>query len=213
MCAELIRLARTGYEPWVLTRQNLNQQDLDPECSLRTAEINNLTMGKYDHIFKLTGAENYAQWHRQMTLALKGERLWNHCSNGSDPLDLAELAIDKPTLVDPAAVTDAEKEKILNWLAKDAQAKALVDRKISTVVANQLNENQTTREQWDILSERYSRNDILSQMTPLDILGFLKMLAIDSSRWGSLTPMTKRSLICCRGFQTELSGKLLKSSQ
>ena len=96
-------------------------------------------------------------------LALKGERLWNHCSNSSDPLDLAELAIDKPTLADPATVTDAEKEKILDWLAKDAQAKALVNRKISTVIANQLNENQTARTQWDILSECYSRNDILSQ--------------------------------------------------
>ena len=61
MCAELIRLARTGYEPWVLTRQNLNQRDLDFERSLRTTEINNLTMGKYDHICELMGAENYAQ--------------------------------------------------------------------------------------------------------------------------------------------------------
>ena len=163
VCAELIRLAHTGYEPWVLTRQNPNQRDLDPERSLRTVEINNLSMGKYDHICELTGAENYAQWRRQMMLALKGEHLWNHCSNGSDPLDLTDFAIDKPTPVDPAAVTDTEKEKILDWLAKDAQAKALVDRKISTVVANQLNENQTACEQWDILSEHYLWNDILSQ--------------------------------------------------
>ena len=96
-------------------------------------------------------------------LALKGERLWNHCSNGSDPLDLAELAVDKPTPANPAAVTDKEKEKILDWLAKDAQAKVLVNCKISSVVANQLNENQTACEQWDILSECYLQNDLLSQ--------------------------------------------------
>ena len=74
-----------------------------------------------------------------------------------------ELAINKPTPANPAAVTDEEKEKILDWLAKDAQAKALIDRKISTIVANQLNESQTTREQWDILSECYLQNDLLSQ--------------------------------------------------
>ena len=86
-------------------------------------------MGKYDHICELTGAENYAQWHRQMALALRGERLWNHCSSGTNPADLAKLATNKPVPADPAAVKDEEKEKILDWLAKDAQAKALIDRK------------------------------------------------------------------------------------
>ena len=47
--------------------------------------------------------------------------------------------------------------------AKDTQAKALIDRKISTIVANQLNASQTACEQWDILSERYSWNDLLFQ--------------------------------------------------
>ena len=75
MFAVLSHLARSGYEPWVLTRQNPNYRNLDSERSLRTVEI---TMGKYDHICELTGAENYAQWRCQMTLALKGERLWNH---------------------------------------------------------------------------------------------------------------------------------------
>ena len=98
-----------------------------------------------------------------MTLALKGEHLWNHCSNGLDPLDLTELAINKSTPVNPAAITDKEKEKILNWLAKDAQAKALVNQKIFAIIMNQLNESQTACEQWDILSECYSRNDLLSQ--------------------------------------------------
>ena len=120
-------------------------------------------MGKYDHICELTGAENYAQWRRQVTLALKGERLWNHCSSGTDPKDFTEVATTKPEPKDPAAVTDTEKEKILDWLAKDAQAKALIDRKILSVIANQLNESQMVREQWEILSKRYLRTDLLSQ--------------------------------------------------
>ena len=56
-----------------------------------------------------------------------------------------------------------EKEKILDWLAKDAQAKALIDQKISSVIANQLNESQTAREQWEILSKRYLCTNLLSQ--------------------------------------------------
>ena len=77
-------------------------------------------MGKFDHICELTSAENYLQWHRQMLLALKGERLWNQCSNGTDAKDLAELALSQPVPVDPKVITILEKEKILDWLAKDA---------------------------------------------------------------------------------------------
>jgi transposase InsO family protein len=121
-------------------------------------------MGKYDHICELSGAEKYPQWHRQMTLALKGERLWNHCSTSTNPKNLAELALFQPVQADPSkAITEAEKEKILDWLAKDAQAKALVDRKISVVVASQLSDSQSAREQWEILSQRYSHNDLMSQ--------------------------------------------------
>ena len=85
-------------------------------------------MGKYDYICELTGAENYTQWRCQMMLAIEGKHLWNHCSNGTDLIDFAELAINKPTPAKPAAVTDEEKEKILDWLAKNAQAKALIDQ-------------------------------------------------------------------------------------
>ena len=109
------------------------------------------------------GAENYVQWPRQVTLALKGERLWNHCSSGTDPKDFAEVATTKPEPKDPAAVTDTEKEKILDWLAKDTQAKALIDRKISSVIANQLNESQTAHKQWEILSKCYLHTNLLSQ--------------------------------------------------
>ena len=92
-------------------------------------------MGKYDHINELTGAENYFQWRRQMMLALQGEHLWPHCSDGTDEKDLANLASSIPTPTDPSAITKSERESILDWLAKDAQAKALIDRKISITIA------------------------------------------------------------------------------
>ncbi|KIK76794.1 hypothetical protein PAXRUDRAFT_100873, partial [Paxillus rubicundulus Ve08.2h10] len=120
-------------------------------------------MGKYDHICELTGADNFPQWRRQMVLALKGERLWAHCSSGSDPTNLADFASSIPSPIDPTAMTVAETETVLDWLAKDAQAKSIIDRKISTIVASQLDENQTARQQWDVLAQRYSRTDILSQ--------------------------------------------------
>ena len=119
-------------------------------------------MGKYDHICELTGAENYPQWKRQLTLALKGEWLWSHCSNGSDPSNLVEFAATIPTPADLKTITTAETEQILDWLAKDAQAKAIIDRKVSPIVTSQLDENLTALEQWEILAQRYSHNDLLS---------------------------------------------------
>ena len=71
-----------------------------------------------------------------MMLALKGECLWNHYSNSTNLTDFAE--------------------KILNWLVKNAQVKALIDQKISSIIENQLNNTQTAHEQWNILSEYYS---------------------------------------------------------
>ena len=109
-------------------------------------------MGEYDHICKHSGAANYPQWCQQMTLSLKGERLWNHCSSSSDPKDFAEYSLTLPVPADPNAITTAEREKILDWLAKDAQVKALIDRKISMVVTSQLSNSQSAREQWSILS-------------------------------------------------------------
>ena len=155
------RLGRTGYEPWVLTRQNPNRRHPDAKHSYKRSWTS--LMGKYNHICELTGTENYAQWRRQVTLALKGEHLWNHCSSGTDLKDFAEVATTKPEPKDPAAITDMEKEKIFDWLAKDTQAKVLIDRKISSVIANQLNESQTAREQWEILSKRYLCTNLLSQ--------------------------------------------------
>lgn len=129
------------------------------------------------------GAENYVQWHCQMTLALKGEHLWNHCSNSADLTDFAELTLDKPSLANLATITDAEKEKILDWLAKDLQAKALINRKISSVITTQLNEGQTTHEQWEILLEQYSRNDLLSQYELCTRVCLEKLKDADNAPW------------------------------
>lgn len=77
-------------------------------------------MGKYDRICKLTGVENYSRWWKQMTLVLCGEKLWSHCSSGSDPLDLANFASTKPMPLDEKSPTDVEKKVFLTWLAKDS---------------------------------------------------------------------------------------------
>ena len=110
-------------------------------------------MGKYDHICELTGVEIYPQWKRQLTLALTGKWLWSHYSNRSDPLNLTEFAATIPTPVDLKTITTAETEQILNWLAKDTQAKAIINCKVSPIVTSQLDENLTAQEQWEILAQ------------------------------------------------------------
>lgn len=65
-------------------------------------------MEKYNHINELMGSENYSQWHCQMMLALQGKHLWPHCSDGSDPKDLANLASPIPKPIDTSAITKSE---------------------------------------------------------------------------------------------------------
>ena len=114
-------------------------------------------MGKYDHICKLNGAENYSQWRRQMTLTLQGKHLWSHCSNGSNPNNSIDYAVVIPEPADSKAIMSTD------WLAKDAQTKALIDHKVSTIVANLLSESQTVKQQWELLTQHYFHNNILSQ--------------------------------------------------
>lgn len=74
-------------------------------------------MGKYDHIGKLTEAENYPQWKCQII-----EHLWLYYSKCLDPSNLADLASIIPSPpTNPKAIIKVETEKILDWLAKDAQ--------------------------------------------------------------------------------------------
>lgn len=65
-------------------------------------------MGKFDHIAELTGSDNYPSWRRAVELALAGEGLWNHCSNGIDPLDVAEFASQMPKAATAGQPTAAE---------------------------------------------------------------------------------------------------------
>ena len=101
---------------------------------------------------------------KKKTLVLQGECLWTHCSSRKDPQNFVDFASYMPNPADPATIKDAEREKTLNWLTKDMQAKALcIDKKISTTVVSLLNEVQTAQEQWDALASHYAHTDILSQ--------------------------------------------------
>ncbi|KAI9464894.1 hypothetical protein HD554DRAFT_2026197 [Boletus coccyginus] len=156
-------------------------------------------MGKYDHICELSGAENYLQ-----------------C--GNNPMDFAEYASILPQPADPNAITTVEHEKILDWLAKDAQAKALIDRKISMVITSQLSDSQSAREQWSILFQHYARNDLMSQYELRSRIRLEKLKdADDTARYLGVFEDAQRqfiqqSLIFCKACQRQLNGRSLESS-
>jgi hypothetical protein len=120
-------------------------------------------MGKLDHIIELTGADTYSSWRRSVRLALAGKGLWNHCSMGTDPNDFAEYASTFPVAVAAGKPTDDERKCMKEWIKEDAQAKAIIGRKLSPVVQNMLDEALSAREQWDVLAQRFSRLDVTSQ--------------------------------------------------
>ncbi|KIJ13147.1 hypothetical protein PAXINDRAFT_81723, partial [Paxillus involutus ATCC 200175] len=120
-------------------------------------------MGKYDHVSELTGAENYPQWRRQITLALQGKGLWQHCSNGTDISNFKEYASIKPTFADPSQPTTDEIKEMKEWIRDDAKAKEIICRKILSLVLSILDEKKSARKQWGILATHYARLDITSQ--------------------------------------------------
>ena len=120
-------------------------------------------MGKFDHICELMGLENYSQWQKQMTLALRRKELWSHYSSSTNLSDLANFASTKPIIADRKTPTDVEKKVFLSWLARDSQAKALIDCKISSIIGNLFDESQMAREQWESLAQHYSCKDFLFQ--------------------------------------------------
>ncbi|KAG2737876.1 hypothetical protein P692DRAFT_20851762 [Suillus brevipes Sb2] len=120
-------------------------------------------MGKFDHIAELTGSDNYPSWRRAVELALAGEGLWNHCSNGIDPLDVAEFASQMPKAATAGQPTAAELVLMRDWVKEDAQTKAIIGRRLSPVVQNMLGEKLTARQQWDMLIKRFARLDVTSQ--------------------------------------------------
>lgn len=120
-------------------------------------------MGKFNHIPELTGSDNFPSWRRAVELALAGEGLWNHCSSGTDPLDMAEYASKMPIPVAPATPTTAETVSMKEWIKEDAQTKAIIGRRMSPVVQNMLGERLTARQQWEVLLKRFARLDVTSQ--------------------------------------------------
>ncbi|KAG2747613.1 hypothetical protein P692DRAFT_201806426 [Suillus brevipes Sb2] len=105
------------------------------------------TMGKLNHIIELTGADTYSSWH----------------SMGTDPNDFTEYASTFPVAVAAGKPTDDERNSIKDWIKEDAQAKAIIGRKLSPVIQNMLDEALSAHEQWDVLVQRFSHLDITSQ--------------------------------------------------
>jgi hypothetical protein len=94
------------------------------------------------------------------------------------------------------------------------------------VVANQLHEGQMARKQWEILSERYSRTDLLSQYELRARVRLEKLkdandapcyLGVFENACCRFIQMgitySNAFLICCRVFQMLSNGKSSRSSQ
>lgn len=93
-----------------------------------------------------------------MTFALQGEGLWPHCSLAWQILWTLQTKL-------PPLPIDAEKEELLDWLAKDARVKLRIDQTISRTIAHLLGRSQTARQNWELLSQYCSRNDTLATRT------------------------------------------------
>ncbi|KAG2048201.1 hypothetical protein BDR06DRAFT_862463, partial [Suillus hirtellus] len=144
-------------------------------------------MGKYDHIIELTGADIYPSWRRAVELALAGDGLWSHCSMGTDPNDIAEYTSSMPKVATAGQLTSAELTAIKEWVKEDAQAKAIIGRRLSPIIQNMLGEKLMARQQWDALLKCFGRLDVTSQFELRDQL-FLERLkdAEDASRYISV---------------------------
>jgi hypothetical protein len=83
-------------------------------------------MGKYDHIPKLLGTENFVGWSTKMQYTLACEDLWCHINMNPDPTDLLGAPSFKPVPADPNNITPAEKIEMREWLLSDMKAKDLI---------------------------------------------------------------------------------------
>jgi hypothetical protein len=124
-----------------------------------------MIMGKYDHIPKLLGSENYVGWSTKMQYALTCEDLWCHINNKSDPANLLGQPLHIPVATDPLNVTPAEKVLMRVWLLDDMKAKDLITCHLSPSVSALITPAHTTTawKAWDTLKEYYNHNDISSQ--------------------------------------------------
>jgi hypothetical protein len=122
-------------------------------------------MGKYDHIPKLLGSENYVGWSTKMQYALACKDLWCHVNNKPDPADLLGQPLHIPVATDPLNVTPTEKVLMCVWLLDDMKAKNLITCHLSPLVSALISHAHTTTAQkaQDTLKEHYNCNDISSQ--------------------------------------------------
>ncbi|KAG0701978.1 hypothetical protein DFH29DRAFT_805640 [Suillus ampliporus] len=120
-------------------------------------------MGKFDHINELLGVDSYPSWRRAVRLALAGEGLWNHCSSGTDPIDIAKYASAMPAPATAGQPTVDELKLMKEWIKEDTQAKAIISRKLSPVVQNMLDEQLTACGQWDMLLKRFAHLNVTLQ--------------------------------------------------
>ncbi|KAG0698457.1 hypothetical protein DFH29DRAFT_878003 [Suillus ampliporus] len=116
-------------------------------------------MGKFNHINELLGADSYPSWRRAIRLVLAGEGLWNHCSSGTDPNDIAKYMSSMLKPVTAGQPTADELKLMKERLKEDAQTKAIIGRKLSPIVQNILDEGLSAREQWEMLSKRFAHLD------------------------------------------------------
>ncbi|KAG6331449.1 hypothetical protein ID866_7638 [Astraeus odoratus] len=70
-------------------------------------------MEKLNHIPELMGASTFFMWQAQIILILGHEGIYNHISDGANPLDLLEYALCLPEPTDTLAPTDAERRSML----------------------------------------------------------------------------------------------------
>ncbi|KAG2065689.1 hypothetical protein BDR04DRAFT_142636 [Suillus decipiens] len=120
-------------------------------------------MGIFDHIPERARSENFPSWQREVELALVKEGLSNHCSSGTDPLDIVEFASTIPVATVPATPTTAEIISMKEWMKKDAQTKGIIYRKLPPIIQNMLGEKLTARQQWEVLLKRFARLDGIYQ--------------------------------------------------
>ncbi|KAG6329411.1 hypothetical protein ID866_9677 [Astraeus odoratus] len=71
-------------------------------------------MGKFNHIPELKGALTFFMWQTQIVLVLGHKGIYNHISDGADPMDLLEYALHLPEPANPWPQWHVVHEKILS---------------------------------------------------------------------------------------------------
>jgi hypothetical protein len=122
-------------------------------------------MGKYDHIPKLLGSENYVGWSTKMQYALACEDLWCHVNMTVDPADLLRTPSSIPVPVNPNNITAVEKMSMREWLLNDMKAKDLITRHLSSAVGALVSQSHTVsaHKVWKTLAKHFNHTDTSAQ--------------------------------------------------